>query len=356
VSTLQQGTRRVTEAISFSRPHPKRVALLEVENRTFFNDAAVAETFRTPFLEALGGFCSDLSLTVPAEDGSPAGLANPPRQPSGRIDNLELAEIGRRYGVHAGILLRDISVTAEERPRGVLMFRNIVYDLSVRARLEIYSMATGAKLADELLVRRETVDWEEYDAVRTRDGRRVYELPGMMTALSRQAAERACDAIRKEPWRAFVMDVDGNRGVLSSGREAGLAPRGNPDAVRAGRDHRRTGRPAVPDSGHPRRPRPGGRSLHRPRGDRTGRRRGDFGREHRGHGLRRGESGDGGEPPDRFLDESPGSIRFPISERVPIRRFERPVRFGNHSDIIRTTASCRWRSRHESTPPAKSPG
>lgn len=224
VSTLQQGTRRVTEAISFSRPHPKRVALLEVENRTFFNAAAVAETFRTPFLEALGGFCSDLSLTVPAEDGSPAGLANPPRQPSGRIDNLELAEIGRRYGVHAGILLRDISVTAEERPRGVLMFRNIVYDLSVRVRLEIYSMATGAKLADELLVRRQTVDWEEYDAVRTRVGRRVYELPGMMTALSRQAAERACDAIRKEPWRAFVMEVDGNRGVLSSGREAGLAP------------------------------------------------------------------------------------------------------------------------------------
>lgn len=225
VTAVQQGTRKVAEAIAFSEPHRKRVALLELENRTFFNDAAVAETFRTPFLEALDGFCSNLSLTVPAADGSPAGLANPPRQLSGRIDNLKLAEIGRRYGVHAGVVLRDLSVETEERPEGILMFRDTAYYVSIRVRLEVYSMATGAKLTDESMVRREEVDWDEYDAVRSRAGGRVYELPGMMTALSRLAAETACDAIREEPWRAFVVRVeDGGRGILSSGREANLEP------------------------------------------------------------------------------------------------------------------------------------
>jgi len=222
VTAVQQGTRRVAGAIAFSPNYVKRAALLSLRNRTFLGDAQVVERFQNPFLEAMEGFCSNLSLTVPAQEGSPAELLRPPRQLSGRIDNLALAEIGRKYGVHAAIFLGDLSVESEERPEGMLMFRGPAYYVSVRVRLEVYSMTTGAKLADRQIVRREEVDWEEFDAVRTRTAGRVLELPEMMTALSRQAGEAACKAIRNEPWRGFVVSVEDGRGILSSGREANL--------------------------------------------------------------------------------------------------------------------------------------
>lgn len=224
VTAVQQGTRKVAGALTFSDSHPRRVALMGVENRTFLGDGTVRDQFRSPFLEGLNGFCPALSLILPAEEGAPAELATPPRQLSGRIDNLALARTGRQYGVHAAIFLRDLSITAEEQPEGILMFRDTAYYIRAEVRLEVYSMATGAKLVDANLRRREEVGWEEYDAARAKAPERVSELPEMMTALSRQAAERACDAIRDEPWRAFVVAVEDGRGVLSSGREANLEP------------------------------------------------------------------------------------------------------------------------------------
>lgn len=251
VTAVQQGTRRVADAITLSPNYEKRVALLSLENQTFFGDAQVAEQFQKPFLEGLDGFCPNLSLTVPSQEGSPAELLQPPRQLSGRIDNMALAEIGRKYGVHAAVFLRDFSVESEERPEGLLMFRGPAYYLSLGVRLEVYSMSTGAKLADRRIVRREEVDWEEFDAVRNREAGRTMELPEMMTALSRQAAEEACDAIREQPWRGFVMSVEEGRGILSSGREANLESGDeltlfSPGEIIEGRDGQRFRIPGIP--------------------------------------------------------------------------------------------------------------
>lgn len=251
VTAVHQGTRRVADAIAFSPTYVQRVALLSLQNGTFLGDAQVVDRFQNPFLEALDAFCPNLSLTVPAQEGSPAELLRPPRQLSGRIDNLALAEIGRKYGVHAAIFLRDLSVESEERPEGMLMFRGPAYYLSVRVRLEVYSMTTGAKLVDEPLVRREEVDWEEFDAVRNRNAGRLLELPEMMTALSRQGAEEACKAIRKGPWRGFVVSVEDGRGILSSGREANLKSGDEltlftPGEIIEGRDGQRFRIPGIP--------------------------------------------------------------------------------------------------------------
>ncbi len=251
VTAVQQGTRRVADAIAFSPSYVQRVALLSLQNGTFLGDAQVVERFQNPFLEALDAFCPNLSLTVPAQEGSPAELLRPPRQLSGRVDNLALAEIGRKYGVHAAIFLRDLSVESEERPAGMLMFRGPAYYVSVRVRLEVYSMTTGAKLVDEPLVRREKVDWEEHDAVQNRNAGRLLELPELMTSLSRVAAEAACDAIRDQPWRGFVVSVEEGRGILSSGREANLESGEeltlfSPGETIEGRDGQRFRIPGIP--------------------------------------------------------------------------------------------------------------
>jgi hypothetical protein len=146
-----------------------------------------------------------------------------PRLASGRVDNLALAEIGRSSGVNAFLLSHAVSIDAEEKEKGFLIFRDTHYFESAQIGFQLYDTGTGAKLMDESLKTSIEVDGAEFDAIIARDLQAMYELNQALEQIAADGAGKVCEALGKHPWQGYVVAVNDGGITLSSGRETGMA-------------------------------------------------------------------------------------------------------------------------------------
>ncbi|MBW2252278.1 MAG: hypothetical protein JRF60_17050 [Deltaproteobacteria bacterium] len=67
----------------------------------------------------------------------------------GSIDNLGLAQLGRRAGMNAIVTGEIMGITGREEKRGIIFFKDLHQFIYIQVKVEVYDTQSGVKLIDE---------------------------------------------------------------------------------------------------------------------------------------------------------------------------------------------------------------
>lgn len=223
VSTVKDRAAKMTASLPFTSGHlKKRVAIVPPENRTFIGKADIAGAVGKRFAEILDRECRNIVLVTPEDPAYPAQLFQLQRNATGDIDNLALARLGSEAGLNAIVAVTVMDADADEKEKGILIFRNTHYFGTASADVAVYDTGTGAKLLDKSITRKKELDGAEYDTVKARNAAGVYAMTDLLEEIAEEGAEKVCEAIQKQPWQGYVSAVSDGKILLSCGRETGM--------------------------------------------------------------------------------------------------------------------------------------
>ncbi len=225
VSVVKRQTKNAVKALTFSSsPYKKRVAVIPFENKTFISSQNVEHLFQDHFLKAIQEQCPEIIWLKPDDPAYPQNITTIPRLVTGQVDNLALAETGRLLGFNAILTGNIANIYAEEKEKGILIFKDTHYYECSRINFQIFDMTTAAKLLDESIECENEIEGAEFDAITAKDEKGVMELEEAMSKIASDGAEKVCDTINDIEWQGYVKSVEGDKIVLSCGRETNIKP------------------------------------------------------------------------------------------------------------------------------------
>ena len=222
--TVTKTTKKFTRKIRFSDDDLQRIAaVIGFENKSLYRSQDFALLFRKGIPEYLNNECDDVTVADSDDSENLKGFKKLPMLPSGQIDNFSLAIIGRELGLNAVVTgsLDDISLLDELRG---MVWKDTHHLIQILVGVEIYDTETGAKILYQSFSRKVEIDEVDYELMRS-EGKMI--LPDMNETLSdliKEMGEAICWAIEDQPWNGFIIAVDGDKIILSSGSRSGLEP------------------------------------------------------------------------------------------------------------------------------------
>lgn len=221
-SGIKKTTGRIARDITGSNSGlKKKVAMGWVQDATRFSGTDLGTYFGMRLTENVGRACPDILL---AGAGESEGLKVFFARTSGRPEPVELADAGRAMGLNAVLSARILEIGSFIKPAGWLWFKGNETWLRMIFNIEVYDTETGAKLMAENLVHEMELEGEQSQPV---DGKKPEAVPFLKSAMDEplsDLAEKICDALHAEPWKAYVASVSGDAVVLSAGKNSGLIP------------------------------------------------------------------------------------------------------------------------------------
>lgn len=231
-SPIRQATKEYVDSLSSSSGShlSKKVAMVRFENKTMLKITGSEEKFLNYLSNTMQKECSEVLLLKPGETAYPKELTDLAIQPSGEIDNLYLAETGRQFGLNAIITGAIINISDDREKHGMLWFKNTRIYIRVQIEAAVYDTVTGAKLLDNTFDHRVELDdldvdfLDEYEFKLSKLDNKTMDkiLSESFEEISSEMGEAVCEALEDNPWRGFVISVDNNKIVLSSGKAIGL--------------------------------------------------------------------------------------------------------------------------------------
>ncbi len=221
-SGIKKTTGRIARDITGSNSGlKKKVAMGWVQDATRFSGTDLGTYFGMRLTENVGRACPDILL---AGAGESEGLKVFFARTSSRPEPVELADAGRAMGLNAVLSARILEIGSFIKPAGWLWFKGNETWLRMIFNIEVYDTETGAKLMAENLVHEMELEGEQSQPV---DGKKPEAVPFLKSAMDEplsDLAEKICDALHAEPWKAYVASVSGDAVVLSAGKNSGLIP------------------------------------------------------------------------------------------------------------------------------------
>ncbi len=220
---LSKKTKKVIRSIKAPKGNlSKKIGFILFENKTLFKTNNLEAHFTKRLGEAVKQNCPSVILIMPENKDFPDILTALPRHPSGRIDNMVLANIAKQLGLSAIVTgsFHDISEGAEEK--GILWFKDIHNFISTKLIVEVFDSQTAAKLIDDVYVHESEVGETEYEMIKARKADGLPELEVALEKIAATMGEEICDEIAKQPWRAYIVAVDAKTATISSGSQAGV--------------------------------------------------------------------------------------------------------------------------------------
>jgi len=222
VSGIKKQSKKVSRVIMPDSHLRKKAALLPITSTNSFAGHPIEKMFQMIFFDSLKNQCLDVLLMFPGDDVYPSQLLKLPKLDSGQIDNFALADIGRNLGLNAVILVKPIEIEAKEKEKGFWLLKDTHYFGIVQTEIEVYNTATGAKLLHKAIDHEVEIGGAEFDAIKSNKITNIYELDDAAENIAEQGGNLVCEVIGKQAWQGYVVSVDNNKIVLSSGRESGL--------------------------------------------------------------------------------------------------------------------------------------
>ena len=222
--TVTKTTKKFTRKIRFSDDDLQRIAaVIGFENKSLYRSQDFTFLFRKGIPEYLNNECDDVTVANSNDGENLKGFKELPMLPSGQIDNFALAIIGRELGLNAVVTgsLDDISLLDELRG---MVWKDTHHLIQILVGVEVYDTETGTKILYQSFSRKVEIDEVDYELMRS-EGKMI--LPDMNETLSdliKEMGETICWAIEDQPWNGFIIAVDGDKIVLSSGSRSGLEP------------------------------------------------------------------------------------------------------------------------------------
>jgi hypothetical protein len=200
----------------------KSIGIIRFENWSFYKQDSIEQVFQKKISQILVSACPQLLLAKPEDENYPEFLAELPPRVADRIDNLNLALLGRQHGFDAIATGAIVDISAFEENRGVLWFRDIHSFIQIQILVEVFDTETGAKLLNENFIHEFEVDETDYEFIRDKKPTNIIELTENIENIAVTLGEKMCDAISDQPWKSYVISKDGRGVIISSGARAGL--------------------------------------------------------------------------------------------------------------------------------------
>jgi hypothetical protein len=223
VTSIEKSTKKMVR--DFRAPGgdlKKKIAITLFENKAPVKDEGMDEKIIENLAEAITSSCPSILLEKPGDSGYPHELAKPPREISGRIDNFNLAKIGRRLGLNAVVSGAVINITPDNKQKGILWLKDTHYYIQFQIATQVYDTETAAKLLDESFVHEIEVDEPDLESIQADGGIHAFIMDEALKSIGDEMGEKICSAVVLQPWKGFIISVDADRIVINSGEKAGL--------------------------------------------------------------------------------------------------------------------------------------
>lgn len=200
----------------------KKVGITFFENHTSVTVNNFETIFHIKLAENIKETCQDILVIKPEDTGYPDQMAVSPKLTSGRIDNLVLAETGRKLGLNAIVTGSLIDISGNKENRGILWFKDTYHFIRFQIVVEVYDTETGAKIFDDTFDDEIRVDKIYMDNLRTGHAN---EIPALNDALLNAVipiGKKICDAVNIQSWKGYVISSVEDSIIISSGKSSGL--------------------------------------------------------------------------------------------------------------------------------------
>lgn len=203
----------------------KKVAVLLFENQVPLVSKETLDRFNHQFTENLAKNNPGIMLLTPGEKTYPEGLTRLPQLPSGLVNNLSVAATGRKHGLNAIITGTLLSLKTGEDPPGIWWFSTARSYVEPLVSVEVLDTETGAKILDERLSQKFTIQEEELQSLRTKDAHASQALVKPFQQMAETAAKLVSEALYRQAWQSFIIAVTAaDKVILSADESTGLVP------------------------------------------------------------------------------------------------------------------------------------
>jgi hypothetical protein len=215
-------TKKITkDIIGSGKTLKKKTAFLPTVNKTGYGGKDFQEAARAHLDTFLKRFSDDLIIVDSPKTRSL--LEQIPRLPSGQLDNLALAKLGRALGLNAVLeeTLCEIECVADKC--GIWGFRNACMLVQLSVRVRAYDIETGAILFDDVINDEAEVSERDWLDIKERRGYHKEVADRLLTKTTAGTCKRLCELLGNEPWKGYITSVSENTFTLIAGNDVGLA-------------------------------------------------------------------------------------------------------------------------------------
>jgi hypothetical protein len=223
--TITKTTKKIAREITFADDGLKKmIAVVGFENKSLQERDDFQEGFHRDFVEFLNAQCDDV-IVLNTDSGDQTNRVNQiPKLSSGQTDNYAMAVIGRQLGVNAIVAGSLNSIRPLDEERGILWTRETHHMIEVMIRAEVYDTQTATKILDESFPRKFEIDETEYQLLQ---GQNAYDIPQINETFQQVATEmgdRICEIVTEQRWHGYVIAVESDDVIISTGGPVGLEP------------------------------------------------------------------------------------------------------------------------------------
>jgi hypothetical protein len=198
----------------------KKIGVAPLSDMTKAQDHRLSKELASLVMENLTSKCDHSIFVLSDHSLDTLFLANLPKNASGETDSLVLAQKARMAGLNAVVVMNIGGVASEKKKSGIIGFRKNRENVRIWVKLEVYDAYTGAKLLfDSLSVE---IKPEENEAIDDENLSASQSVMDAMAPFSKTIGKSICKTLEDDPWRGFVISVENDKAVISSGLDAGV--------------------------------------------------------------------------------------------------------------------------------------
>ena len=223
VKTVKKATKGMINNISAPDDNlTRKISMTLFENKTLSPVQQFDKNFVNYLAANIKEECSGILMVQPADAEHPDYLFDPPKEASGRIDNFQLAKTGRNLGLNAVVTGALISISSNQKKKGLLWFEDTHEYVQVQVATAVYDTETGAKILDESFTHEVEVGELDFEGSGRNSETNEIFLKEALEKIASSISEAVCEAVKVQPWRGFLTAVNDNKIIVSSGEGAGL--------------------------------------------------------------------------------------------------------------------------------------
>jgi len=197
---------------------------------TCFEDSVLQDTlsfkkiFSEDIIKSISDECSEIiTVKISAPNGF-NHLVDSLSPVSGQVNNLALADRGRRLGLSAIMIGSLVDIKVDKERSGILWFKDTYDYEQLQVLVEVYDTETGAKLIDENYFYKTDISNLKSDFVYGKKKISISATNHAIRQIAAMAGEDICDSLYRLPWKGYIISTEGQKFIISSGKRAGLAP------------------------------------------------------------------------------------------------------------------------------------
>lgn len=220
------GSSDITTAADIPRAYGgklrKKIGIVPFGVKTTHVDRFAREMFQDYVLDSVVAECPAIVFIKPGDGEYPKVLTRLPRLETGKVDNFQLALIGRQLGLNAVVIGTLTSVSTEEKDWGFWLFKRIRYYVGVQILVEVYDTETATKLLDRNVSREVEIDEPDAEMLNRQSKISVNFIEEVLEIIANVIDDHICDVTEDQIWKSYIVSTAASEYLIASGYSSGL--------------------------------------------------------------------------------------------------------------------------------------